>query len=95
MSLAPVTAAEVIAEPGRFDAVIDARSPAEFAEDRLPGALNWPVLDNEQRRTVGTLYKQVLALEARKVGAAMVARKIAAHVEPSVHDKPREWQPLV
>jgi tRNA 2-selenouridine synthase len=99
MSLVSVDAAEVAAaaEPGRarFDAVIDARSPAEFAEDHLPGAVNWPVLDDAQRRVVGTLYKQVSALEARKVGAAMVARNIAAHVEQWVHDKPREWQPLV
>ncbi len=79
----------------RFDNIIDVRSPAEFAEDHLPGALNWPVLDNEQRRIVGTLYKQVSALEARKVGAAMVARNIAAHVERELRDKPREWQPLV
>jgi tRNA 2-selenouridine synthase len=99
MSLVSVGAAEAAAavEPGRerFDAVIDARSPAEFAEDHLPGAVNWPVLDDEQRRVVGTLYKQVSALEARKVGAAMVARNIAVHVEQRVRDKPREWQPLV
>lgn len=99
MSLVAIDAAEAVADlapaGGRFDAVIDARSPAEFAEDHLPGAVNWPVLDDEQRRIVGTLYKQVSALEARKVGAAMVARNVAAHVERWVHDKPREWQPLV
>ncbi|MDR0775856.1 MAG: GDSL-type esterase/lipase family protein, partial [Azonexus sp.] len=41
-----------------FDEIIDARSPAEFAEDHLPGARNCPVLDNAQRAEVGTLYKQ-------------------------------------
>ena len=99
MSLASVAvadvAADLLADKPRFDNVIDVRSPAEFAEDHLPGALNWPVLDDEQRRIVGTLYKQVSALEARKVGAAMVARNIAAHVERELRDKPREWQPLV
>ena len=68
---------------------------AEFAEDHLPGAVNWPVLDDEQRRIVGTLYKQVSPLQARKVGAAMVARNIADHLERWVADQPREWQPLV
>ncbi|MGL6109417.1 MAG: tRNA 2-selenouridine(34) synthase MnmH [Rubrivivax sp.] len=95
MALQSVVAAEVAAGSRRFDTVIDVRSPAEFAEDHLPGALNWPVLDDEQRRIVGTLYKQVSALEARKVGAAMVARNIAEHLERWVYDKPRDWQPLV
>ena len=40
----------------RYDEVIDVRTPLEFAEDRIPGAVNWPVLSNEERATVGTLY---------------------------------------
>lgn len=38
---------------------VDLRSPAEHARDRIPGALNAPLLDNQQRALVGTLYKQV------------------------------------
>ena len=99
MSLQQVTAADVTADvtasAAPHDTVIDARSPAEFAQDHLPGAVNWPVLDDEERRIVGTLYKQVSPLQARKVGAAMVARNIAAHVERELVDKPREWRPLV
>jgi tRNA 2-selenouridine synthase len=95
MSVQTVTAADTIADLGRYDAILDARSPAEFAEDHLPGAQNWPVLDDDERRVVGTLYKQQGPLEARKVGAAMVARNIATHVERAVQDKPRDWRPLV
>ena len=95
MSLTMVSAAEVATEPGRFDAVIDARSPAEYAEDRLPGAINLPVLDDDERRIVGTLYKQDSALAARKLGAVLVARRIAGHIEAQVADKPRDWRPLV
>jgi tRNA 2-selenouridine synthase len=95
VSLVGVSAVEVAANAGRFETVIDVRSPTEFAEDRLPGAVNWPVLGDEQRRIVGTLYKQVSPLHARKVGAAMVARNIADHLDRWVADKPREWQPLV
>ena len=95
MSLRPVTAAAWSAEPARFDALIDVRSPAEFAADHLPGAVNWPVLDDDQRRVVGTLYAQVSPLQARKVGAAMVARNIAEHLDAAVAERPREWQPLV
>lgn len=78
-----------------FDALIDARSPAEFAEDHLPGAINCPVLDDDQRRIVGTLYKQRGPFEARRVGGVWVARNIARHVERLMQDKPAHWRPLV
>jgi tRNA 2-selenouridine synthase len=95
MSLNPVTAEATAANLGAFDTIIDARSPAEFGEDHLPGAVNWPVLDDEQRRLVGTLYKQASALEARKLGAAMVARNIAAHLEREAAGLSRDWKPMV
>jgi len=81
--------------PGVFDALIDVRSPAEFAIDHLPGAVNWPVLDDAQRAQVGTLYVQESPLQARKLGAALVCRNIATHLEQQLTDKPREWRPLV
>lgn len=78
-----------------FDELLDVRSPAEFAEDHIPGAINVPVLDNTQRAQVGTLYTQVSPFEARKVGAALIARNIAAHIEQHFMDKPKNWRPLV
>jgi tRNA 2-selenouridine synthase len=78
-----------------FDEIIDVRSPAEYAEDHIPGAINCPVLSNEERARVGTLYKQVSPFEARKLGAALVARNIADHIERSLLDRPRTWRPLV
>lgn len=95
MSVRPIPAADAIARLAEFDAVIDARSENEYAEDRLPGALNWPSLDNAQRHEVGTLYKQVSPFEARKRGAALVAANIARHIEREVMDKPKGWKPLV
>jgi tRNA 2-selenouridine synthase len=95
MSLVSITAADAAARLDAFDTIIDARSPAEHAEDHLPGAVNWPVLDDDERRVVGTEYKQVSAFDARKHGAALVARRVAEIVERHVQDKPREWQPLV
>lgn len=78
-----------------FDAIIDARSPAEYALDHIPGAINCPVLDDEERIRVGTLYKQTGAFEAKKVGAPIVAHNIARHIDALWADKPREWRPLV
>ncbi|MGH9577896.1 MAG: tRNA 2-selenouridine(34) synthase MnmH, partial [Terriglobales bacterium] len=78
-----------------FDDLIDTRSPAEFAEDHIPGALNCPVLDNEERARVGTIYKQVSPFDAKKLGAALVAKNIARHIEMLFMDKPKTWKPLV
>ncbi|MDE2605049.1 MAG: tRNA 2-selenouridine(34) synthase MnmH [Burkholderiales bacterium] len=95
MSVRPIPAAEAVARLADFDAVIDARSENEYAEDHLPGAVNWPSLDNAQRHEVGTLYKQVSPFEARKRGASLVAANIARHIQQHVMDKPKGWKPLV
>jgi len=87
--------AEILPELDSFDTIIDVRSEGEFALDHLPGAINCPVLNNEERIRVGTLYKQVGSFEAKKVGAPIVAANIARHIEALFADKPREWKPLV
>jgi tRNA 2-selenouridine synthase len=84
-----------VADRGGFDVLIDARSPAEFAIDHIPGAINCPVLDNDERRIVGTLYKQQGAFEARRVGGAMVAANLARHLREEFADRPAGWKPLV
>jgi tRNA 2-selenouridine synthase len=81
--------------PGGFSAIIDARSEDEFTLDHLPGAINWPSLNNEQRILIGTLYKQVGSFEAKKHGAALVAANISQHIQNSVLALPKHWQPLV
>ncbi|MGV3573375.1 MAG: tRNA 2-selenouridine(34) synthase MnmH [Ramlibacter sp.] len=95
MAVQAIAAADAIARLADFDAVIDARSESEFAEDHLPGAINWPSLDDAQRHEVGTTYKQVSPFEARKRGAALVAANIARHIEREIMDKPKGWKPLV
>jgi len=84
-----------VARLGEFAARIDVRSPSEFAEDHIPGAVNLPVLDDAERAEVGAMYVQVSAFDARKLGAAIVARNIAHIVDTYARDKPREWSPLV
>jgi tRNA 2-selenouridine synthase len=84
-----------LSQLGDFDEIIDVRTPAEFAEDHIPGAINCPVLSNEERVTVGTLYKQVSPFEARKVGAALIANNIAHHLQTRFRDYPKSWRPLI
>jgi tRNA 2-selenouridine synthase len=95
VSVHVIPAADAMARLDSFSAVIDARSEDEFALDHLPGAVNWPSLNNEERKRVGTMYVQVSPFEAQKHGAALVAANIARHIERHVLDKPKNWQPLV
>jgi tRNA 2-selenouridine synthase len=95
MALIPISAQDALARLDQFDTVIDARSEGEYALDRLPGALNWPTLNDDERRIVGTEYKQISAFDAKKIGAAMAARNIAAHLDAHMADKPKGWKPLV
>ncbi len=90
-----LTCAEALQSLESFDTVIDVRSPAEFTQDHIPGAINAPVLDDAQRILIGTLHKQDSAFAAKRRGAVLVARNIAEHIEHLFHDKPREWRPLI
>jgi len=78
-----------------FDALIDVRSPSEFALDHIPGAINLPVLEDAQRAAVGTEYVQGSKFLARRRGAALVARNIAAHLEGPLGDRDGSFRPLV
>lgn len=95
MSLTLISAADAVQNLNRFDTVVDARSESEFAEDHLPQARNWPTLNDAERQFIGTTYKQVNAFEAKKRGAALAARNIAAHIERELMDKARDWSPLL
>lgn len=80
---------------GQFDMIIDVRSPGEFAEDHIPGAVNLPVLDNDERAIVGTTYVQESRFLARRMGAALVAKNIGRHIETALADKGPNFRPLV
>ncbi len=102
MSVNPVSAQDAIermrlplGSPGAYSTIIDARTEDEYALDHLPGAQNWPSLNNAERIEIGTLYKQVGPFEAKKKGAALVAANISKHIQNHVIDLPKEWQPLV
>lgn len=84
-----------LAQLTEFDDIIDVRSPSEFAEDHIPGALNYPVLDDEERARIGTMYKQVSPFDAKRAGAALVSRNIGQHLDTHFSTMKKEWRPLV
>lgn len=78
-----------------FDTIIDTRAPSEFLEDHLPGAINLPVLSDDERAQVGTIYKQVSPFDARKIGGALVAANAARHIAGPLSGFGGGWKPLV
>src|SRR5256885_13214083 len=87
--------AVTVAQLDAFDEVIDVRSPAEFALDHVPSAVNCPVLDDSERAHVGMLYKQISPFDAKKIGAALVAKNIAQHIDEHFRGRGHGWRPLV
>ena len=79
----------------RFDLVIDVRSPGEFAQDHLPGAVNLPVLSDAERAEVGTIYVQDSRFKARRLGASYVARNVAHHLQTALSDREGGFVPLI
>jgi tRNA 2-selenouridine synthase len=84
-----------VAQIDDFDEIVDVRSPGEFAQDHLPRAVNCPVLDDEERARVGTIYVQDSPFKAKKIGAALVSKNIARHIEEQFCSRERDWRPLV
>ena len=84
-----------VADLDHYTDIIDVRSEGEYTEDFIPGAVNHPVLHDEERARVGALNKAASAFEAKRMGAALVSRNIALMLEQHFADKSRHWAPLV
>ena len=85
---------DFLASRDSYDCLIDVRSPSEFSDDHITGAINLPVLDNDERAEVGTIYKQVDPFTARKRGATLTSQNIAKHIE-TLSGHPKDWRPVV
>jgi tRNA 2-selenouridine synthase len=90
-----LTVDEALSRIHEFDDVLDARSPSEYALDHLPRAISAPVLNDEERVRVGTLYKSESGFVAKRIGAALVSRNIATLLDTLLADRGRDWKPLV
>lgn len=77
------------------DQIIDVRSPSEFGEDHIPGAVNMPVFSDAERAEIGTIYKQQSAFAARRLGAGLVARNIAGHLQAKMQQQGPSFRPLL
>ena len=64
----------------KYDTIIDVRSPSEFSEDHIPGAINLPVLDDEERKKIGIIYKKKSPFEAKVLGSSLVTKNISEYL---------------
>ena len=62
--------------------LVDVRSPGEYLEYTIPNAINIPILDNEERKAVGTVYRQESVEAAKKLGVKIVSSKL-----PEIYEK--------
>ena len=63
------------------DIFVDVRSPKEFHKATIPGAINIPIFNNEERELIGTLYKQESVDKAKKTGIDIASKKLPAMYE--------------
>lgn len=70
-------------------ALIDCRSPAEYAESTIPGSVNVPLFDNGERAEIGTIYKQVSVEAAQQRGLEIVSAKLPALIREVQQLEPR------
>ncbi|MCC6408644.1 MAG: tRNA 2-selenouridine(34) synthase MnmH [Planctomycetes bacterium] len=73
-SLPSLTAEQLLALPERV--CIDLRSPSEFAEDHVPGAVNLPLFDDVERAVIGTLYRRESPQAAFEEARGIARRKL-------------------
>ena len=62
---------------GKSLPIVDVRSPGEFGDGHIPGAINIPIFSNEERSIVGTIYKSKGRLQAIEKGLEIVGPKMA------------------
>ena len=90
-----VSARDLIGNLDSYHEIIDVRTPTEHGEDNiLNTATNLPVLSDQERVEVGTLYSKD-TFRARKIGAALISRNIHKHILENFLDKDKSYRPLI
>jgi tRNA 2-selenouridine synthase len=77
-----------------YDLIIDARSQREFAEDHIPGAINLPVVNNDEYAEVGTLHRTD-PMQAYLIGVSYSLKNIARYLDTVIAGRPRNGRILV
>ena len=87
-----VTARDLMGNLSSYHEIIDVRTPSEHAEDNVLNlATNLPVLSEQERQEVGTLYSKD-KFKARKIGAALISKNIHKHIMEHFIDKDKNYR---
>jgi len=79
----------------KYDTIIDVRSQSEFNEDHIPGAINLPVLNDKERKKIGTIYKKKSPFDAKVLGSSLISKNISEYLIKNLKNKNGAWRPLV
>jgi len=74
--------------------IIDVRSPGEFKEDHIPNAINIPLLDDEERKEIGIIYKHIGPEKAKLRGVEIVSPKLPEFIK-AIHQIYKKNKPVV
>jgi tRNA 2-selenouridine synthase len=77
-----------------YDLIIDARCEREFAEDHIPGAINLPVVNNDEYAEVGTLHRTD-KMHAYLIGVSYSLKNISHYLDTVIATRPRHGRILV
>jgi len=80
MSISKLTIEEFL-EFAKNNVVLDVRSPAEYSHAHIPGASSFPIFTNDERKIIGTAYKQESREKAIKLGLDFFGKNLVRHVE--------------
>ena len=84
-----------ISELSLDEDIIDVRSPSEYRLDHIPGSINLPVLDDDERKLIGWTYKNESSFKAKRIGASLVSKNIAKYLEGELAAKTENWAPII
>ena len=79
----------------KINQIIDVRSPSEYKEDHIPGSINLPVLNDKERKLIGTIYKKESPFKAKKLGASLISKNISVLIKKKFINNPGSWKPLI
>ena len=69
----------------KFTEIIDVRSPNEYSEDHIPNSINLPVLNNDERELIGSIYKNESPFKAKKLGASLISKNISTYIKKKIY----------
>lgn len=74
--------------------LVDVRSPGEFKESSIKGAINMPLFDDEERKIIGTVYTRESVEKAKRIGLEVASKKLL-HIYDEIKELQKQYDKIV